>query len=117
MGILDRIKLKFAYNMVGRDIYGNEYYESKKCDMKNKFKRAVKYKGVVESTKIPPMWHAWIHGIKESVPSISDSKIENWQREHIPNLTGTQELNDNINKPLSHFSAWKIIGREADNEQ
>lgn len=116
MGFLDRIKLKFAYNMVGRDIYGNKYYQSNNCDIEGKFKRVVKYKGIVEPTKIPPMWHAWIHGIKVDVPSMLDTQVETWQREHIPNLTGIQKYNSKIHKIPSHFSAWKVSEERADNE-
>ena len=76
MGFLDRIKLKFAYNMVGRDIYGNEYYQSNNRDMEGKFKRVVKYKGIVEPTKVPSMWHAWLHGMKDEVPSSEDTRVE-----------------------------------------
>ena len=41
---------------VGEDEFGNKYYS----DSKGK-KRWVIYKSRVESSKIPPKWHSWIH--------------------------------------------------------
>ncbi|MCH9753727.1 MAG: NADH:ubiquinone oxidoreductase subunit NDUFA12 [Alphaproteobacteria bacterium] len=117
MGFLDRIKLKFAYNMVGRDIYGNKYYQSHYCDKKGAFKRVVKYKGIIEPTKVPPMWHAWLHGLKDEAPSAEETQIEGWQKEHLPNLTGIKNCITKTNKPASNLSVWKISEEEADYEQ
>ena len=51
-------------------------------------KRYVRYNGLVESSKIPPMWHAWLHYIDDKIPS-KKRKLFEWQKSHEPNLTGT----------------------------
>ena len=83
MDIISRILIRFSSDLVGEDQYGNKYYEKKKTD-----KRFVIFNGKVEASKIPPMWHAWLHKIT-SKPPLRRKKIYNWQKDHLPNLTGT----------------------------
>jgi len=45
----------FTGKKVGQDEFGNKYY----CNSRGK--RWVVYKSNVESSKIPPEWHQWIH--------------------------------------------------------
>ena len=84
MNIVSQILIRLTSNFIGEDQYGNKYYEHKK--MKNK--RYVLFNGKVEASKIPPMWHAWVHQIINK-PPLKRKKIYNWQKEHLPNLTGT----------------------------
>ena len=34
------------------------------------------------------MWHAWLHKITNK-PPLKRKKISEWQKDHLPNLTGT----------------------------
>ena len=54
---------------VGEDEFGNKYYS----DSKGK-KRWVIYKKRVESTKIPPNWHSWIHFQTKNKPNLNQIK-------------------------------------------
>ena len=75
-------------NLVGSDELGNKYYCSSK-DFKNlKAKRWVIFNGEIEASNIPPHWHAWLHKII-SKPPLKRKKLYEWQKEHLPNLTGT----------------------------
>ncbi len=88
MKVLNDIIILIFSSKVGEDQYGNKYYESNnKCVGKRK-KRFVRYNGIVESSKVPPMWHAWLHYIEEKVPA-KKRRVHEWQKSHIPNLTGT----------------------------
>ena len=69
---------------VGKDDSGNKYYTN------SKGKRWVIYKDKVESSKIPPEWHLWIHFLKHNIPKDNDTKFS-WQKKHTENLTGTKE--------------------------
>ena len=73
----------FKGKFIGEDEFGNKYYS----DSKDK-KRWVIYKNLVESSKIPPEWHLWIHHMVKNKPS---DKINNfsWQKKYEENLTGT----------------------------
>lgn len=86
MKFLINLQIKLFCKKIGVDQYGNKYYE--KISNKGKNKRYVIYNGIVESSKIPPMWHAWLHYIENKVPTMKISKYS-WQKEHVPNLTGT----------------------------
>ena len=68
MKFLNDIKIMLFSNKVGEDEFGNMYYEQKKSSQGNRKKRYVRYFGEVESTKIPPMWHAWLHYTEKKLP-------------------------------------------------
>ena len=74
---------------IGQDQFGNRYYEHKsEAAAGYKRKRWVMYKGIVEASKVPAEWHAWLHYTAEA-PLDTDNDFE-WQKEHLPNLTGTR---------------------------
>lgn len=118
MNILDRINLKLNYNIIGKDIYGNKYHESKIIINGNK-KRVIRYKGISEPTKIPPMWHAWMHYFKQEAPSLEEMQIESWQREYMPNLTGIKKYQNEVKKMdsvSSEYNAWQVTEGEPGDE-
>ena len=92
---------------VGKDQFGNKYYSN------SKGKRWVIYEKNVESSKIPPEWHLWIHFMKADIPS-KDIKKFSWQKKHSENLTGTKQaykpegsLVHNSKKNLKKYETWK----------
>ena len=72
----------FTGKLVGKDEFGNKYYSN------SKGKRWLIYKNRVESSKIPPEWHLWIHFLTNNKPSNNPIKFK-WQKKHSENLTGT----------------------------
>tara|TARA_B100000029_G_C17425473_1_gene905895 strand:- start:346 stop:714 length:369 start_codon:yes stop_codon:yes gene_type:complete len=97
----------FKGKLVGKDQFGNKYYSS------SNGKRWVVYKDLVESSKIPPDWHSWIHFIKKNKPYDNVNKYE-WQRDHQENLTGTDKaykpegsLSVNKKKSIKKYETWK----------
>ncbi len=87
MNIISQLIIRLNSYNVGQDQFGNKYYEHKNDKLLPK-KRYVIYNGKVEASKIPPMWHAWLHHVI-SKPPLKRKKVYNWQKEHLPNLTGT----------------------------
>ena len=77
----NKLIIKLFADRVGQDEFGNSYYKSKSG------KKYVIYNGIVESSKIPPNWHLWLHNIHDK---IIPNSLYAWQKIHIPNLTGTQ---------------------------
>ena len=69
----------FTGKLVGQDQFGNKYYSN------SRGKRWVIYKNIVESSKIPPEWHSWIHFLKRNTPS-EDIKKFPWQKQHQENF-------------------------------
>lgn len=82
--VLLKMCIKLFCREVGSDNLGNTYYVSRKGD-----RRFVVYNGIEETTKIPPMWHAWIHKMTDTLPDNSSLSHHTWQKPHVPNLTGT----------------------------
>ena len=103
----------FLYTMItgkfsGNDEFGNKYYSN------SKGKRWVIYKDNVESSKIPPEWHSWIHFTTKNIPS-NDLKKFPWQKKHQENLTGTEHshkpdgsLRSSSKKNNKKYETWKI---------
>ena len=97
----------FNGKLVGSDEFGNKYYSS------SSGKRWVIYKDTVESTKIPPEWHLWIHSHKNNKPIENPSKF-NWQKKYEENLTGTKRaykppgsLSSQSKKEIKSYETWK----------
>ena len=98
----------FYGNLVGKDEFGNKYYSN------SKGKRWVIYKNRVESSKIPPEWHSWIHFTTRNTPS-RDKKKFSWQKQHQENLTGTDKahrpegsLYSDMKKNMKKYETWKF---------
>lgn len=82
--------------LVGTDPFGNRYYRERGQralvrggGRQSREKRWVMYNGVAEASKVPAMWHAWLHHTIDAVPDNADAKHYPWQKDHLPNLTGT----------------------------
>lgn len=76
---------------VGSDEFGNRYFEclSSKESYDGRKRRYVLYRGYAEPSKVPADWHGWLHYTFDQPPTIAPLKRQKWEREHIPNLTGT----------------------------
>jgi NADH:ubiquinone oxidoreductase subunit len=76
---------------IGEDDFGNRYYEAR--DNKDSYdarkRRWVIYNGYAEASKVPPDWHGWLHYTFDEPPTIAPLKRRSWEKEHLPNLTGT----------------------------
>jgi len=63
----------FFGKFVGKDDFGNKYYENKK-----KTKRWIIYKDEIDASKIPNDWFSWIHFMKNKVEYKHDTKKYKW---------------------------------------
>jgi NADH:ubiquinone oxidoreductase subunit len=78
--------------LVGTDETGNTYYRTKggKIDPTLGFERRwVVYNGYAEASKVPPSWHGWLHHTVDVPPTEESYTPREWQKAHVPNLTGT----------------------------
>jgi len=78
--------------LVGQDEQGNTYYRTKgrKIDPTLGFERRwVVYNGYAEATKVPPSWHGWLHHTVDVAPTEETYTPREWEKPHVPNLTGT----------------------------
>jgi len=71
---------------VGNDPFGNVYFEERRPPQTRRAKRWVMFKGVAESSKVPPEWHAWLH---HTVDTPLSPLQQPWAKGHMPNLSGT----------------------------
>ena len=99
-----RINTLIFGKLIGKDSFGNKYYEDKKG------RRWVIYYGEIEATKIPQEWFSWIHHINNKIENSHELKKYNWQKEHEPNPTGTDKAynpNKNNDATKKKYSTWK----------
>tara|TARA_B100001027_G_scaffold96225_1_gene66094 strand:- start:459 stop:830 length:372 start_codon:yes stop_codon:yes gene_type:complete len=68
---------------VGRDEKNNRYFKNK-----SDTKRWVIYDGEIDSSMTNPDWNNWLRYTSKEIPR--EAKKHFWQKNHIPNQTGTQ---------------------------
>ena len=97
----------FTGKFIGCDQFGNKYYSN------SKGRRWVIYKNNIESSKIPPDWHSWIHFLKINKPSNEEKKFL-WQKQDEENLTGTDRaykpegsLTSSLKRNMKKYEIWK----------
>jgi NADH:ubiquinone oxidoreductase subunit len=69
---------------VGEDAVGNIYYRNA-----DDTKRWVIYNGEIEGSRVAPEWHGWLHRTWDETPGERPLPRKAWQKDHLPNLTGT----------------------------
>jgi len=73
---------------VGHDQFGNQYYQTKRIPPDGERRRRwVMYAGAVDSSSVPPEWHAWLHYTTDAPLKLEVRKP--WQTTLEPNPTGT----------------------------
>ena len=112
MNLLTKLWIKHTSRKVGVDEFGNAYYLGYRTNYLGHRKRYVIFKGADQTTKVPPMWHAWLHYLanEEETPQESQNKGFKWQKKHHPNLSGSKYAYDpkkSNNRILTSFSAWQ----------
>ena len=68
------------------------YYRTKgrKIDPTLGFERRwVVYTGYAEATRVPPSWHGWLHHTVDVAPTEETYTPREWEKPHVPNMTGT----------------------------
>ena len=76
---------------VGSDEFGNQYYRCPSALPDSIAERRwVIYNGYAEGSAVPPGWHGWMHHRIATPPSPEDYTAREWQKPHLPNLTGTK---------------------------
>ena len=89
MTITTRLFSYFNGKFVGEDAFGNRYFTEKKTGKNRRAKRWVLYKGMAEPSKVPAEWHGWLHYTFDVPPTQTPPAHHEWEKTHIPNLTGT----------------------------
>lgn len=75
---------------VGKDQFGNKYYQSRdNVSYDGRKRRWVLYDGYADASKVPPDWHGWLHYTFDEPPSEQPLHQQRWEKPYLPNLTGT----------------------------
>lgn len=69
---------------VGEDSEGNVFYQ-----MNDGARRWVIFNGEAEASRVSPEWHGWLHFTVDTPPTESKPVRKAWEKEHVPNMTGT----------------------------
>ena len=97
MSLIRLFLTRLTSRKVGQDSVGNTYYESKRAEpIYNRHRRTVALARGLDSSIVPPEWHAWLHHLTDA--PLPGPKYP-WQKPHQPNMTGT-------------IHAWRPKGHE-----
>lgn len=69
---------------VGEDAEGNIFYQKDGGK-----RRWVIFNGETEASKVSPEWHGWLHFTVDEPPSKAAPQRKVWEKDHVPNMTGT----------------------------
>ncbi len=76
---------------VGRDTFGNIYYEQVRGSSPHGSpRRWVIYAKLSEPSQVPAEWHGWLHHTQADPPR-ADVERKDWQKPHLMNMTGTSQ--------------------------
>lgn len=77
-------------DLVGKDSYGNVYYQQKKEPEAGRRRRWIIYaNGNDEASNVPPEYNAWLHYTSDMFPDQETRHRHGWEKDHLPNMTGT----------------------------
>ncbi len=76
--------------LVGTDSAGNKYYKDRRRPAGRRERRWVIYNGAAEASTVTADWHGWLHHWTDVTGDERGSSKPAWQKDHVPNLTGTE---------------------------
>ncbi|MBE8191676.1 MAG: NADH:ubiquinone oxidoreductase subunit NDUFA12 [Alphaproteobacteria bacterium] len=91
-------------DLVGEDVEGNRYYQDKSGrSINGKPRRWVIYNGDIEATRVPPLWHGWLHYTQDVAPNAEGAGLvhRHWQKPHQRNMTGTKSAHQPIRADIA----------------
>ena len=80
--------------LVGHDEAGNAYYRTAGGRLDPALgweRRWVVYAGQSEGSATPSGWYGWLHHTTDVAPTAANYVPYEWERPHLPNMTGTPE--------------------------
>ena len=112
MFLATKLYTYFFGKYVGVDKFGNTYYRSSSRNKKAE-KRWVIYNGIVEASKVPAIWHSWLHHVTDTLPNENSNEPFIWQKTHKANFTATDksyhpltEKEKYSSNKTSYYSSW-----------
>jgi NADH:ubiquinone oxidoreductase subunit len=76
--------------LVGQDEYGNRYYRERgNPGRRRRERRWMVFSRDADPTRVPTGWVGWLHQRFEKPPSEQPLPEARWEKERLPNLTGT----------------------------
>lgn len=80
---------------VGQDEFGNRYFRERGGKDWRTERRWVLFRDMgdveVDGSMVPPGWHGWLNHAREKAPSEEPLVVKRWEKDHIPNLSGSPE--------------------------
>lgn len=91
MTIGTKLYTYFKGSHVGTDELGNRYFTEKRPAQGNRARRWVMYNGEVEPSRVPPVWHGWLHYTTDKNPAEHATVHHAWQKSGKANMSGTSQ--------------------------
>lgn len=108
-----RLHTFFKGRLVGKDVDGRPYYESRHPTRQGggekRYERWVIYHKGEDASAVPPEWWNWLHHVDEA--PLPESNRKPWQQPYKPNMTGTVEA---YHPPGSDYKGGKRASTTSD---
>ncbi len=107
-----RIFTSLRGRLVGKDAFGNAYYEDRRrVAHARRQRRWVIYAGVDDASAVPAEWFGWLHHTSDS--PLPETVRKQWQKPFEANLTGT---GGSYRPPGHDYSGGKRVRAPGDYE-
>ena len=101
---------KLSARLVGKDEFGNLYYEhNKNLTSVGKKKRFCIYNGTPESSRVPAVFHSWLHYAVDNINIGKFLPTHKWLKQHTINMTGTSMAQKPSKSKVKqqYYKVWK----------
>ena len=99
---------------VGQDEFGNRYFRERGGKDWRTERRWVLFRDMgdveVDGSMVPPGWHGWLNHAREKAPSEEPLVVKRWEKDHIPNLSGSPEAyvpQGHARRATGDYEAWR----------
>jgi NADH:ubiquinone oxidoreductase subunit len=93
--------------LIGKDAFGNMYYENKLDEIIGRDRWVEGASGDFDASQVPAAWHKWLHKMTDKVPRADEQSLRVWMVPHSENKTGTPAAYRPYNTTTPKTEYWK----------
>ncbi|KAI9330786.1 NADH ubiquinone oxidoreductase subunit NDUFA12-domain-containing protein [Zopfochytrium polystomum] len=96
--------------LVGKDEFGNEYYENRN-DPVFRGRWVLYSKWNVDASQVPAEWHHWLHSMTDDVPTAETVPKPFFARRHTENVTGSTGAFKTYSTVTPKIESWAPVAK------
>ncbi|KAI8621640.1 NADH ubiquinone oxidoreductase subunit NDUFA12-domain-containing protein [Chytriomyces sp. MP71] len=96
--------------LVGKDQFGNEYYENRK-DVMGRDRWVIYDKWNYDASQVPPEWHQWLSRFTDDIPTEQTVPKAFYVTTHTENYTGSTGAFKTYSTVKPKIAEWEPVSR------